>query len=98
MLGLIELGQITPSRIRTWRADMISAGKPGASTVAKCYRLVHAILATPVEHGIVMRNPCIVRGASTERPAERPVATIGQVFEIADSIVPELRASAEVEV
>jgi hypothetical protein len=29
------LAQITPSRIRKWRADMISAGKPGASTIAK---------------------------------------------------------------
>ena len=42
-LGATELREITPSRIRTWRADMISAGKPGASTIAKCYRLVHAV-------------------------------------------------------
>ena len=93
VLGETELGQITPSRIRTWRADMISAGKPGASTIAKCYRLVHAVLATAVEDGIVMRNPCVVKGASAERPAERPVATIKEVFEIADAIAPEFRAA-----
>lgn len=92
-LGDAELREITPSRIRTWRADMISAGKPGASTVAKCYRLVHAIFATAVEDGAVVRNPCLIKGASTERPAERPVATIGQVFELADAITPELRAA-----
>ena len=92
-IGETELGQITPSRIRTWRADMISAGKPGASTIAKCYRLVHAVFATAVEDGIVMRNPCVVKGASTERPAERPVATIKEVFEIADAIAPEFRAA-----
>lgn len=92
-LGATELREITPSRIRTWRADMISAGKPGASTIAKCYRLVHAVFATAVEDGIVVRNPCIVKGASTERPAERPVATIAQVFELADAIAPELRAA-----
>ena len=68
-LGETELGQITPSRIRTWRAAMISAGKPGASTVAKCYRLIHAVFATAVEDGVVMRNPCNIKGASTERPA-----------------------------
>ena len=93
VLGETELGHITPSRIRTWRADMISAGKPGASTIAKCYRLVHAVLATAVEDGILLRNPCIVKGASTERPAERPVATIKEVFDIADAIAPELRAA-----
>ena len=92
-LGSTELREITPSRIRTWRADMIFAGKPGASTIAKCYRLVHAVFATAVEDGIVVRNPCIVKGASTERPAERPVATIAQVFELADAIAAELRAA-----
>ena len=93
VLGEIELRQITPSRIRTWRGDMISAGKPGVSTTAKCYRLVHAIFATAVEDGIVLRNPCVVKGAAAEHPAERPVATIKQVFEIADAISPELRAA-----
>ncbi len=93
VLGATELGQLSPSHIRTWRANMVSKGKPGASTVAKCYRLTHAILATAVEDGILMRNPCVVQGASTERPAERPVATIGQVFEIADAIAPELSAA-----
>ena len=92
-LGATELREITPSRIRTWRADMISAGKPGASTIAKCYRLVHAVFATAVEDGIVVRNPCIVKGASTERPAERPVPTIAEVFDLADAIAPELRAA-----
>jgi integrase len=72
---------------------MISAGKPGAPTIAKCYRLVHAVCATAVEDGIVLRNPCLIKGASIERPAERPVATIQQVFEIADAIEPELRAT-----
>lgn len=93
VLGSVELGQISPSRIRTWRAGMIAAGKPGASTIAKCYRLVHAVFATAVEDGIVLRNPCQVRGASTERPAERPVATIEQVFELAETIEPEFRAA-----
>ena len=31
VLGDLELGQIAPARIRTWRTDMLTAGKPGAS-------------------------------------------------------------------
>jgi len=36
-------------------------------------------------------EPCLLRGASTDRPAERPVGTIAQVFAIADAIGPSLR-------
>jgi integrase len=75
------------------RAEMIAAGRPGPSTIAKCYRLVHAVFATAVEDGAVPRNPCVVKGASAEKPAERPVATIEQVFELADAIEPQFRAA-----
>lgn len=71
---------------------MLRAGKPGVSAVAKCYRLLHAIFVTAVEDGLVPRNPCIIKGAAIERPAERPVASIAQVFEIADAIEPQYRA------
>src|SRR5947209_3841632 len=72
---------------------MIAAGKPGVSTVAKCYRLVHAIFATALEDNIVVRNPCVIKGAAAERPAERPIASLEQVFAIADAIQPDLRAA-----
>ena len=91
-LGSMPLGQISPSHVRSWRAEKLSAGKPGSSTVSKCYRLLHAIFATAVEDGVVPRNPCVVKGASAEKPAERPVASIGQVFELADAIEPSFRA------
>jgi len=91
-LGAMELGQITPSHVRSWRAEMLTAGRPGASTVSKCYRLLHAVFATAVEDGLVPRNPCVLKGASAERPAERPVASIEQVFELADAIEPSFRA------
>jgi hypothetical protein len=67
---------------------MINAGRPGAPTVAKSYRLLHAICATATEDGLIVRNPCLVKGASVERPAERPVATIEEVFALADAIEP----------
>jgi integrase len=91
-LGDEQLRQLTPPRIRTWHASMLRAGRPGASTVAKSYRLLRAILATAVEDAVLPRNPCIVRGAGVERPPERPVATIDQVYALAETITPPFRA------
>jgi integrase len=91
-LGATPIGELTTGQVRTWRAAMIKAGRPGPSTIAKCYRLLHAICATAVEDSLIIRNPCVIKGASVERPAERPVATIQQVFELADAIEPRFRA------
>lgn len=85
------MSKISPSSVRSWRAELLTAGKPGPPTVAKCYRLLHAILATAVEDELIPRSPCVLRGASTDRPAERPTATIEQVYAIADEIEPSLR-------
>jgi len=90
-LGDRDLSKVSPSMVRQWHAELLAAEKPGAPTVAKCYRLLHAIFATAVEDEMIPKNPCLLRGASTDRPAERPVATIAQVFAIADAIGPSLR-------
>jgi integrase len=90
-LGATELAKLSPAKVRSWHAEMLAAGKPGAPTVAKSYRLLHAILATAVEDEMIPKNPCLLRGASTDRPAERPVATIEQVYALADAIGPSLR-------
>jgi integrase len=71
---------------------LLSNGAPGASTVAKCYRLLHAICATGVEDNLIARNPCAIKGASVERPEERPVASITQVYALADAIEPRYRS------
>jgi integrase len=91
-LGTTPIGRLTTGQVRTWRAGMIKAGQPGTSTIAKCYRLLHAICATAVEDSLIARNPCLIKGASVERPEERPVATIPQVFALADAIDPRYRA------
>jgi integrase len=69
----------------------MNAPKPGTPTVGKAYRLLHAILATAVEDELIDRNPCVLRGASKETAVERPIATIDQVFALADAIDPSLR-------
>ena len=91
VLGDLSLNQITSIRIRSWHASRVSAATPGASTLS-CYRLLHAIFQTAVEDDLVVKNPCILRGASVERPAERPIATVAQVFELFDQIEDSLGA------
>jgi len=90
-LGRVPLGRLRPATIRTWYATLVDGG-PGASTAAKCYRLLHAILNTAVEDGVLAMNPCSIRGAGAEKAAERKLPTLDQVFELADLVKPRYRA------
>ncbi len=90
-LGDLELAQLSSARVRTWHADMLTKGRPGKPTVAKCYRLLSAIMATALEDGLIGRNPCVLKNAGVERPAERPIATVEEVFALADAIDPRYR-------
>ncbi len=91
VLGDAELGKINPTRVRAWHAGLVSAGNPGAPTIAKCYRLLHAIMATAVVDELIPKIPCVIKGASTEKAGERPVANVAQVAALADAIEPRLR-------
>ena len=92
VLGAIEIGALTPTRVGTWHAGMLGAARPGPTTVAKCYRLLRAILGTATEDGLILKNPCAIKGGGVEHHPERPVATIEQVFELAERIDPKHRA------
>jgi len=91
-LGQLEIGAVTTQVVRAWRAQMLAAPKPGVSTTEKCYRLLRAILNTAVQDEAIAKNPCTIKGAGTERPAERPTLTVPQVYALADAIAPEFRA------
>jgi integrase len=81
-----RLGKLTTEMIRQWRAALLDSGVSQMQT-AKAYRLLRAVLMTAVdEDQIILRNPCRVKGAGNERPAERPVLTIAQVFDLAERI------------
>jgi integrase len=92
MLGSTLLVDVTPAVIRTWNASLLRDRKSGASTPAKAYRLLRTIMGTAVEDGLIARNPCGIKGAGMERPPERPVATIEQVYALADAIEPRFRS------
>lgn len=91
-LGDLKLVELTPPRIRSWHADLLRGPRPGASTTAKAYRLLRTMLNTAVEDGLVTRNPCLITGAGIERPDERPVATIEQIYELANAIEWQFRS------
>ncbi len=79
------LVEITPLEVRAWRAERLAAGI-GGSTIAKAYRLLEAVLATAVQDELIARNPFLLPGAGSERPAERVPPTIAEVEAIADAI------------
>jgi integrase len=90
LLGDLELVNLTTARVREWRANLLRTGSPGPSTVAKAYRLLHAVMATAVEDELIARSPCVVRGATAERPVGRPIASIRDVLALAKAIEPRL--------
>jgi integrase len=71
---------------------MLTARRPGDVVVAKCYRLLRSILSTAVEDELIAWNPCVVKGAGVEHSPERPVATIAEVYAIADALGARHRA------
>ncbi|PXY34655.1 integrase [Prauserella coralliicola] len=90
-LGGVELGKLTTALIRQWRADRLAAGV-SESVTAKAYRFLRSVLNTAVdEDKILQTNPCRIRGADRENPAERPVLTVAQVFALADRMPDRFR-------
>jgi integrase len=77
--------------VRSWLAGL-EREAVSPNTVAKAYRLLARILDTAVEAGLIVRNPCSVKGAATERAAEMRVATVAQVAALAQAIHPRFRA------
>ncbi len=85
-LGAVPLGVLSTAMIRQWRSELLAVGVSD-TMAAKSYRLLRAVLNTAVdEDRILPRNPCRVRGADKETPAERPVLTVTQVFDLADAM------------
>jgi hypothetical protein len=78
ILGARQLAKITPDLVRSWRAELLRSGR-SATTVAKAYRLLRAIMTTAVDDGRLRRNPCRIKGADREDAPERPTASVRQV-------------------
>lgn len=86
LLGSTKLGDLTTPGLRAWHARMLRSGTLSPNSVAKAYRLLKTILETAVTDGIIVRNPCVIKGAAVERPAERIPATLEQVSVLAGAV------------
>jgi integrase len=95
--GGVDLGDIKEGDIRRWRKERLTAGSAqerpfGPVTVAKAYRLLHAILTTAVEDGRIKRNPCHIKGAGQEHSDERPVIPVATLVDLLDRVPERYRA------
>jgi integrase len=95
--GDLDLCDIREGDIRRWRKERLAAGqcqsRPfGPIVVAKAYRLLHAIMTTAVDDGLIRRNPCRVKGAGQEDSPERPVISVPTLLELLDQVPPRYRA------
>ena len=95
--GNVDLGDIREADIRRWRKERLDTGRRqarpfGPVTVAKAYRMLHAIMNTAVEDGLIRRNPCRIKGAGQEHSQERPVIPVGTLLRLLDELPPRYRA------
>lgn len=84
-LGNVMLCELSAPRIRAWRTALLGSGV-GAPTVARNYALLRAVLNTAVDDELLKRNPCRISGAGQTETPERPIATLTEVFAIANGI------------
>jgi integrase len=85
----VPLAQITTVVVRSWHARQ---AKERPLVAAKSYRLLRTILNTAAADGLIVANPCTIKGAGTERTAERRIPTVETVYAIADEAGDRYRA------
>ncbi len=88
--GHQSIGKISSAAVRTWWAAL-NRTRLSPVTCAKIYRLLRSIMTTAETDEVIARNPCRIDGAGVEHSDERPVATIEQVWALADAVPPHLR-------
>lgn len=61
--------------------------------IMQAYRFLRAVTYTAVRDGAVVKNPCNIAGAGSDRAKERPVASPAEVAALVDAITPRYRAA-----
>jgi integrase len=85
----VPLTDISIASVRRWHAGI---AKKQPTTAAKAYRLLRAVLTTAVADGLILANPCAVKGAGQERAPERKVPSLETVEAIAAAVGDRYRA------
>lgn len=65
--------------VQTWLAHRHAHTKLCANSVAKAYKVLRMVMEVAVEAGLILRTPCRVKGAATERLPEMRAATPEEV-------------------
>lgn len=98
-LGQLPMKDITPLVVKNWNndlkalymarnaeGDLPNRKSTGANRVAQAYRLLHTIMADAIRDEVIRHNPCVLKGASQVRAAERVPATLEELQVIADNM------------
>jgi integrase len=67
--------------------------RSGVALIMQAYRFLRAVMNTAVRDGAVMKNPCQIAGAGSDRAKERPVASPAEVVTLLEAITPRYRAA-----
>lgn len=74
-----ELAQRAEARrgalVKKGREPSAASTANGSVSAAQTYRLLRAAMTTATQDGLIPRNPCLIKGASSSTAAERPTAT-----------------------
>ena len=91
-LGSTRLDRLDPQLIARWRSELLA--RPGLSpmTVTHAYRLLRQMLGAAVDARYLATNPCSIRGAATERAAERRIPTVEEALALVAEMPADLRA------
>jgi len=97
--GKLSMADKDEANERRWRKERLDAGpraarRFGPVTVAKAYRLLHAIFVTAADDRLVRRNPCRIEGAGIEESPEREIASLPVVLAVADALPVRYRGMA----
>jgi integrase len=88
----VPLRALTPAVVREWHASAMR-GQGGRVSIQQAYRFLRAVMNTAVRDGAIVKNPCQIAGAGTDRAKERPVASPAEVVALVEAITPRYRAA-----
>ena len=90
--GERPIGSITTLDVQVWIARLHQNPRCGANTVAKTYKQLRMVMECALDAGLIIRNPCRIKGAGTERLPEMRAATVDEVTALAQAVEPEWQA------
>jgi hypothetical protein len=74
----VPLRALTPAVVREWYASAMR-GSGGRTSIMQSYRFLRAVMTTAVRDGAIVKNPCQIPGAGSDRAKERPIASPSEV-------------------